>query len=212
MFRLCCTGYPTPYRYDGWYCNTYSGGAVLRNASLASRLKVIFRVLSSGRFLEQWFPIFSTAKIQPFSAFKLLVFACIGKTTYISRTSKKRRAPLVDVDCTGSRRGSILVLWHQGRRHWTDRQHIDTKRTVLLTATLLKGCDFYRFVWGVKPRIDRVSYAGFSSWSPSWWMFLTPVFLLSSQLWTLFLNILFLPIHGPTVGQRRTKTVWTENS
>ena len=102
-----------------------SGGPVLRNVIWRPVQRSYFSVLSSATILKLWFPTFS-AKIQPFSSFFVSNFGMYRKNC-ISCTSTNRRAPLVDVDRTGSRYGVYYccssALGQQGRWHWkNDRQ------------------------------------------------------------------------------------------
>ena len=103
-------------------------------------------------FLEFRFNIFS-AKIQTFSAFMFLVFACITNTASISLTSKRRRAPRASRRCsphglTVCMCVLIGVLRQQGRCDAELAVSIfirKSRSTVLLTATLLTCCNVWRF-------------------------------------------------------------------
>lgn len=105
----------------GIVSNTYvcnGGGRVLSNVSLESRLEVLLCVLSSATFLKWWWLyISSAAKIQPFSA--CMFHNLHASQNRISRTSKRRRAPTVDADRTGSRGGRGVLLALDSKRAGT---------------------------------------------------------------------------------------------
>ena len=74
---------------EEYWTDVYSsGGQVLRNASLASRLDVLVCVLSSATFLKFWFLIFSP-RLEPFFACMFLISACMYRSNRFSRTSDK---------------------------------------------------------------------------------------------------------------------------
>ena len=81
----------------------YSGGPVVRNVGFASRLAVLFCVLSHQLHLISCGVLFSRSKFNRFTAF-IVSYFCMYRKNRISRTNKNREllSSLVDVDRTGS--------------------------------------------------------------------------------------------------------------
>ena len=130
-----------------------SGGPVLRNVNFGVQARSLICVSTSATFLKMYLIIF-TVKIQPCF---LIIYICMYRKNHILLTSKSRRAPLLDVDRTGSRGVYLCFLENRG----DDTEPTFSKRSTAFAATLLKGCDFWRFVWSAKLRSGLVSYPGY---------------------------------------------------
>ena len=122
----------------------YSGGSVLKNVKWASRLEFLLNVLSQATFLKLCFLV-CRAKLNLVQRSLLLIFARIAKNTSISRTSKKRRAPLASRGCWPQGLTvcvacvCVCFFWQKQRWHWLDGPH------VFMRSAVVRGALFYFF-------------------------------------------------------------------